>query len=118
MVIHFFHHVEFSLYWASRSIETPCKTFKTGLRQATIDRINEHGRHSRAGGNLKALALRLFMSLPRFKGIHEHSVVPNRVGNDDLEQPTISQKDLSFLSILYKKLSLSMNSTLIRPPSD
>jgi len=43
-------------------------------------------------GNLKGLALRLFISLPCFKGIHEHSVVPNQVGNDDLAQPNILLK--------------------------
>ena len=46
-------------------------------------------RHSRAGGNLKALALRLFISFPFFRGIHEHSVVPNQVGNDELPKPVI-----------------------------
>ena len=54
---------------------------------ATIDRVYHYGRHSRAGGNLKALALRLFISFPCFKGIHEHSVVPNQVGNDESLRP-------------------------------
>ena len=62
------------------------------LIKANHERIYYYGRHPiaigfRAGGNLKALALRLFISFPCFKGIHEHSLVPNQVGNDDSSQP-------------------------------
>jgi len=57
----------------------PLSILEKFFDSAIIHRSHYYGRHSRAGGNLKALALRLFMSFPLFNGVHEHSMVPDQV---------------------------------------
>jgi hypothetical protein len=67
------------------------------LNSAAINRIHYHGRHSRAGGNLKALALRLFIS-KAFMSTPWFTIDPIAIGlgMTILTQPAILPKKYLF----------------------
>jgi len=53
------------------------------FNRSALSKLQRSGVIPAQAGILKLIALGLFIRFLLFKGIHEHYVVPNQVGNDD-----------------------------------